>query len=77
MLGAFDTMGPEEVARAEADVRSFETAAALARQEWEREQELFDREISARATADAARDRHRLAEAQLEAARRHAVRVRS
>lgn len=70
MLGAFDAMGPEEVARAEADVRSFEAAAALARQEWEREQELFDREISARATADAARDRHRLAEAQLEAARR-------
>jgi macrolide-specific efflux system membrane fusion protein len=70
MLGAFDTMGPEEVARAEADVRSFEAAAALARQEWEREQELFDREISARATTDAARDRHRLAEAQLEAARR-------
>jgi len=47
-------MGPEEVARAEADVRSFEAAAALVRQEWEREQELFDREISARATADAA-----------------------
>jgi multidrug efflux pump subunit AcrA (membrane-fusion protein) len=70
MLGSFDTIGPEEVARAEADVRSFEAAATLARQEWEREQQLFDREISARATADAARDRYRLAEAQLEATRR-------
>jgi multidrug efflux pump subunit AcrA (membrane-fusion protein) len=67
---SLDTMGPDEVARAEADVRSFEAAAALARQEWEREQSLFEREISARAAADAARDRHHLAEAQLDAARR-------
>jgi HlyD family secretion protein len=69
-LGSLDRLGPEEIARAEADARSFEASATLAREDWRRQQALLDQQIAAQATAEAARDRFKVAEAQLEAARR-------
>jgi HlyD family secretion protein len=67
---AIDTLGPEEAARSEADVRRFEAEATLAAEELERQQVLLERRLAPRATADAARDRDRAAQAQLDSARR-------
>ena len=69
-LAAFDTLAPEEAARAEADVRRFEAEAKLTADELERQRALIERGLVPQATADAARDRHHAVEAQLESARR-------
>jgi HlyD family secretion protein len=50
-LGSLERLGPEEIARAEADVRSFEAAATLAREDWQRQRVLFEQKIAAQATA--------------------------
>jgi macrolide-specific efflux system membrane fusion protein len=67
---AVDRLSPEEIAYAQAEVRRFEAEATLAREELRRQQLLLERQLAPRATADAARDRHAAAQAQLEAARR-------
>lgn len=69
-LAAFATLSPEEVAQAEANVASFEAGAKLAAEDWERQHALLERHLVSRAAADAARDRHMLAEAELESERR-------
>jgi macrolide-specific efflux system membrane fusion protein len=69
-LGAFETVAPEEAALAQADVRRFEAEATLAGEELERNQALLERLLIPRATADAAHERHLVAQAQLESARR-------
>jgi len=67
---AFDTMAPEETARALADVSRFEAEAKLAAQELERQRVLLEQRLVPRATAETAQDRHLAAQAQLESARR-------
>ena len=69
-LAAFETLTPEEVAQAEADVASFEAGAKLAAEDWKRQQALLEQHLVSRAAADAARDRHMVAEAELESERR-------
>lgn len=76
-LAAFATLSPEEEARAHADVTRFEAAAQLAREELARQRALLERELVPRAAADAARDRHAVAEAELESARRTLELVRA
>src|SRR3970040_70287 len=55
-LAAFATLSPEEEARAHAEVTRFEAAVKLAAEEMARQQELLERALVARATADTARD---------------------
>jgi len=69
-LAAFATLSPEEEARALADVMRFEAEVTLTAEELARQQALLTRELVPRAAADAARDRHAVAEATLESARR-------
>jgi multidrug resistance efflux pump len=69
-LSAFSTLSPEEEGRARADVTRFEAALKLAAEELARQQALLEQELVPRATADAARDRHAVARAELESARR-------
>jgi macrolide-specific efflux system membrane fusion protein len=76
-LAALATLAPEEIGRADADVRRFEADAQLASEELDRQRTLLERGLVPQATADAARDRHRAAQAQLEAARRTLEVVRS
>jgi multidrug efflux pump subunit AcrA (membrane-fusion protein) len=71
-LAALDALGPDEEARAAADVSRFEAAARLAEQEWERVQALLRQGGVTQSEADAARERHEGARSQLEAAR-HAL----
>jgi multidrug resistance efflux pump len=76
-LAAFATMSPEEDARARADVTRAEAEVTLAAEDLGRQQELFQRELVSRAEADAARDRHAVAQARLESARRTLALVRA
>ena len=69
-LAAFATLSPEEEARAGADVARFEAEIKLTAEELARQQALLERELVPRAAADVARDRHAVAEAELESARR-------
>jgi macrolide-specific efflux system membrane fusion protein len=69
-LAAFDTLAPEETARADAEVRRFEAEAKLTAEELERQRALLERRLVPQAAADVARDRHQAAQAQLESARR-------
>lgn len=69
-LAAFATISPEEDARARADVARFEAAVTLTAEDLARQQALLEGELVPRATADAARDRHAVAEAELESVRR-------
>ena len=69
-LAAFDTLAPEQTAQAAADVRRFEAETKLAAEDLERQRALFEKRLVPNATADAARDRHQAAAAQLESARR-------
>jgi multidrug efflux pump subunit AcrA (membrane-fusion protein) len=73
---AIDTMEPGEIARAEAEVAGFEATAQLAAEEWQRQQVLLSRAVVTRAEAEAARERHSVAQAQLESARRNLELVR-
>lgn len=76
-LSAFATLSPEEEARARADVTRFQAEVTLAAEELARQQALLQRELVPRAAADAARDRHAVAEATLESARRTLELVRA
>ena len=76
-LAAFATLSPEEEARARADVTRVEAAMRLAAEEMAREQALLERQLVPRATADAARDRHAVAIAELESARRTLALIRA
>ncbi len=76
-FGAFDTLTPEEVAQAEANVASAGASATLAAEDAARQQRLFADELVPQAVADAARDRRLAAEAQLESARRALAVVRT
>ena len=76
-LAAFGTLAPDEEGQAEANVTSLEAAATLAAEERARLHTLFERDLTPRAQADAARDRHLVAEAQLESARRALELVRT
>jgi HlyD family secretion protein len=69
-LTAIDAMTPAEEARAQADVDRFTAAAKLAADEWARQQVLLKERVTTGAEADAARERHSAAQAQLESARR-------
>jgi RND family efflux transporter MFP subunit len=73
---AIDTLEPGQIARAEAEVAALEATAQLAAEEWERQQVLLSRVVVTRAEADAARERHRVAQAQLESARRNLELIR-
>jgi multidrug efflux pump subunit AcrA (membrane-fusion protein) len=76
-LAAFATIAPEEEARARADVARFEAEITLTAEELARQQALLERELVPRAAADAARDRHAVAEAELESAGRTLELVRA
>jgi len=76
-LAAFATISPEEEARAVADVARFEAEIKLTVEELARQRALLERELVPRAAADVARDRHAVAEAELESARRTLELVRA
>lgn len=76
-LAAFATISPEEEARAVADVARFEAEIQLTVEELARQRALLERELVPRAAADVARDRHAVAEAELESARRTLELVRA
>jgi macrolide-specific efflux system membrane fusion protein len=63
-----DTLAPEEILRAEAEVRRLEAESRLAAEDLKRQQVLLERRLVPPATADAARDRHQAVEAQTESA---------
>lgn len=63
-------LSPDEIARAEADLARFEATAKLAADEWARQQTLLSQRVATVAEADAARERHLVAQAQRDAARR-------
>lgn len=65
-----DALAPGEEARAQADVARFEAEAKLAAEELRRQQALLVKGLAPRATAEAAEDRHTVAQADLESARR-------
>jgi multidrug efflux pump subunit AcrA (membrane-fusion protein) len=69
-LAAIAALSPEEEARARADVMRFEAEVTLTAEELARQRALLQRDLVPRAAADAARDRHAVAQAELESARR-------
>jgi multidrug efflux pump subunit AcrA (membrane-fusion protein) len=76
-LTAIDVLAPAEEAKAQADVDRFTATAKLAGDEWERQQILLKRGMSTTAEAEGARERHTVAQAQLESARRTLQLVRA
>lgn len=69
-LAAIDAMTPSEEARAQLDVDRLTAAAKTASDDWVRQQALLRERVTTGAEADAARERHNAAQAQLEGARR-------
>lgn len=69
-LTAIDVLAPAEEAKAQAEVDRFAATARLAAEEWERQQTLLRQRVTTGAESDAARERHTVAQAQLESARR-------
>jgi macrolide-specific efflux system membrane fusion protein len=69
-LQSLERLSPEEIARAEADVARFEASAKLAAEEWNRQQSLLRERVATAAEAEAARERHLVAQAQRDAALR-------
>lgn len=67
---ALEALAPDEQARARAGVTRSEAEAKLAGEELRRQQALLEKGLVPRATADAARDRHAVAQADLDSARR-------
>jgi multidrug resistance efflux pump len=63
-------MSPGEEARAQADVARLTATVKLTTEELRRQQALLERELVPRASVDVARERHTVAEAELESARR-------
>lgn len=69
-LAAIDAMAPAEEARAQSDVNRFSAAAKTAADEWTRQQVLLRERVTSGAEADATKERHNAAQAQLESANR-------
>lgn len=69
-LRALERLAPDEIARAEADLARFEATARLAADEWARQRTLLDQRVATAAEAEAARERHLVAQAQRDAAKR-------
>ena len=69
-LRSSERLAPEEIARAEAELARFEATARLAADEWARQQALLGQRVATVAEADAARERHLVAQAQRDGARR-------
>jgi macrolide-specific efflux system membrane fusion protein len=69
-VATLEALSPGEIARARADVARFEATAKLASDDWERHQALQREQITTQAEAEVARERHLVAQAQLDAARR-------
>lgn len=67
---ALEALAPDEEARALANVRRFEAEAKLTAEDLQRQQTLLEGGLAPRATADVARDRYAVAQAELESARR-------
>ena len=67
---ALEALAPDEEARALANVRRFEAEAKLTAEDLQRQQTLLEKGLAPRATADVARDRYAVAQAELESARR-------
>jgi len=76
-LAAFATISPEEEARARSEVARFEAAVKLTAEELVRQEALLAGELVPLAATDAARERHAVAEAELESARRTLELVRA
>jgi macrolide-specific efflux system membrane fusion protein len=76
-LAAIDLMAPAEEAKAQADVDRFGATAKLAADDWERQQALLRRGVTTAAESESARERHTVAQAQLESARRALQLVRT
>jgi len=69
-LAARDTLSPEGLARARAEVARAEATEKLTAAEWDRQQQLLKDRVTTVADAEAARERHLVAQAQLASARR-------
>jgi multidrug efflux pump subunit AcrA (membrane-fusion protein) len=76
-LAAIESLSPGEIARAKAEVAGLEATASLIAEEWDRKRALLEQNLIARTEADAARERHQVAQAQLESARRGLELVRT
>jgi macrolide-specific efflux system membrane fusion protein len=64
------TMLPHELERAETERARWDATATAAAAEWARHRQLLERGVSTRAEAEAAQERHLVAQSQLEAARK-------
>jgi macrolide-specific efflux system membrane fusion protein len=69
-LTSIDRMGPDEIGRAEADLRRFEASAQLTRLELQRQQALLKERVSTASEVETARERDLVAQAGREAAMR-------
>lgn len=69
-MSAVETLAPEEVAQAEADVARFEASARLAAEQRTRHEALYRRGGATRAEMEAALERFEVTHAELESARR-------
>jgi macrolide-specific efflux system membrane fusion protein len=76
-LEAIDVLAPAEEAKAQSDVDRFSASAKLAADESERQQSLLKQKVATGAEADGAAERHTVAQANLESARRALQLVRS
>ncbi|MEX2153454.1 MAG: efflux RND transporter periplasmic adaptor subunit [Gemmatimonadaceae bacterium] len=76
-LEAIDVLAPAEEAKAQSDVDRFSASAKLAADESERQQSLLKQKVATGAEADGAAERHAVAQANLESARRALQLVRS
>ncbi|MBI4520179.1 MAG: hypothetical protein HY701_05040, partial [Gemmatimonadetes bacterium] len=72
-----ETLAPDELAQAEAQLARYEATAKLASGQWERQQALFHRQMATQAEVDAAQEQTAVAQAQLESARRSLELVRA
>jgi multidrug efflux pump subunit AcrA (membrane-fusion protein) len=70
VLAAAEAFDPGSVARAQAELEQTEATAALAAEAWERHEQLLRSRVVTPAEAEVALERHRVAQAQLEGARR-------
>ena len=75
-LAEVETSAPRELAQAEAEVTRHEATARMTALAWERQQQLLRERASSDADADLVRERHEVAQAQLESARQLRDRLR-
>ncbi len=76
-LAALEASVPEELAKAEAELSGADATARLAAAEWERQQAMLKDGATSRAEAEAAHERHLVAQSAREAARRALSMVRT